>query len=1050
MSFVLSVGSSTPSSGANNENHSDNSSKSSREKSKQISSLPQAEKEINRLHNANKALKKKIAQLQRELKNKDDNGEEEEENMAQKYEKLEEQYKLLKQSEHEKESKVTKLEFDIQDAELENNELKNEAEKLKVEINRLNSIIDANKGEQLEKQDEVDEALKVVESLIEVEANDLKSVSSQRAEFVKFINQYDQTAAKYDDLLQDAYNQIDELKLTVKLLQGKLDEESGKNAKTNDDILNQIIKLNPVEYQQKLEEMKNLKNSEKIVELFKYERENGNGNNNKESSCCKNENSQEKNKQQANNSNNKKDKGASNAKKQNKPDNANNDKKEVKSNAPLTQREKTILAHLDNAIHYIKMMAESAGSPLHDDQNQECLQQIAQIRKFIDSQGQIEDISSIFEFDDPEAQIQTVNEFIEKNETNLTPFSELYTLFKGVLNVNKLLFANYEHLSSDSKADKKKLQRMKAQNQDIDQKYDALRQRVNEATDKLRECVDEPSGDFFIMIEKLIATHMGMVVENADQWQTIDNLNKAVAQERDRKALGIDHLSSTGSNNHNHELSNTDSLNDSKAHKRDAKQRKIIDAYRKKCNKLTVELQNVYKQLNDANATIEHLKVELMKSEQINQLAQQNAHAELQNALEKNEDLTAQITELKEKHSQGDSYSSIFNTKEKAMSSEILTLKNRIAELERQNNEILNELKNRNASLSKKYEAQLRTLNKDLSDARKMLTDAQNDIAALEKNKNALQLQIAKLKLSDRSKDLKLSQMTEYFNTKAETDKSNTEVKLLAQKAQFEKTIKKINDEVQHCTNLLKDTLEESFGTKPQGDGKLTEVTESLINALNDLNVKEARATKEKVSKIQTIYGNPKEKNSNGKESEPQSILECFNSLKQHTDDVERQLSKAENQVEELNKELENANAAVSRANQARSDLRGWHKWGLSMYRKISDSKSNSIPSTRDMQTSLSDVIVQAALQKPMKQRLEMLSLQKHVLLASKCGRLFMTPCQEPVTSFRPLIIFAAFNVRVLNSLQKEHPEQTKEIDQNNISEIEKRKVKSIIPISQE
>ncbi|OHS95219.1 hypothetical protein TRFO_02183 [Tritrichomonas foetus] len=935
-------------------------------------------------------LKQKIISLQQQQGN--DNQEKEEEDINELYQKAAKELKQMKENEENNSLKMTRLECDLQDARLTNDEIKNESEKLKLEINRLNSLLEGKEGQPIENKEDIEDALAFVENIIDAETSELNVVSGQRAEFIRIISSLEQCNARYDDLLEEANSKIEEFKSSSKSLQTKLDETVKHNEKENEDILNNLIKLSPIEYQEQLKDFEGKPISEKIIELFKYEREN---------KVSKSENGEMKN----------------------------------KFEEELSEREKAMLAHLENAVHCIKMIAESSAHTQTEDEKEYCVNQVKQIQKFINQHGGISEISNIFEFDEPEAQIQSLNEFIDKNETSKTPTVELYNLLKGVLGVNKILFANIDNLSCQNKTDKKKLNKTKNESKQLSAKYDHLRERVDEATEKIRQCIDEPSGEFFAMIDKLIQSHQGMIVENDDQWQTIENLNRVVAERQGNVPMA---------NDPNNYMTNSQEPGESSliasGGKREMKYKKAIEAYKKKVIRQANELDAAYKQIDAANNTISQLKIDILKLENEKQMAQSAQNAQLQNALGRNEDLRAELTELREKQSQSDSYSSIFNTKEKVMSSEITSLRNRITELEEQNRGMLSELKDKSSSLSARYEAQLRTLNKDLNDTRKMLTQAQIDISDLEKNKTSLQLQIAKLKLADRTKELKLNQMTEFFNNKAATDAANSEAKLLAQKTRFETLIKELNDEVLHCSKVLKELLEQNFDSEIPNDAKLTEITDELVKSIQEMNVHEVQELKQNAAKIQSIYG----------VEESQGILDTFNGIKQQTDDYKAQIVEKDCQIEKLTKEYENSRAENARNNHVRAELKSWQKWACFMYRKVTNVKSKV--STADIQNTLRDAIVSAACQRPYKQRNEMLLQQKAVLLATSAGSLFNTPSEYPISSFRPLILFAAFNVRMIGFAQKNRGVEQQQKEEENLDmaceKTEKKKLKPIIPIS--
>lgn len=469
--------------------------------------------------------------------------------------------------------------------------------------------------------------------------------------------------------------------------------------------------------------------------------------------------------------------------------------------------------------------------------------------------------------------------------------------------------------------------------------------------------------------------------------------------------------------------------------KNDKEVKKLVDSYRTRMNEHAQELNQVKAQLEQANQTILKLKHRIQKVTSEKDEIQNDAANEIQSVMQQNADLTNQITELRDKQSQSESLSMILDAKHRAHSDEVSALKHQIAIIEDRNSQTLCELREKNASLSRKYEAQIKTLNFDLNETRKMLQDAQNGMSTLEKTKTSLQLQIAKLKLSDRTKELKYQQMAEYFNNKSQSDEASSTAKLLAQKSQYESLINDKNDEISLCSQILRNSLEEDFQITTETETPLYDLTTAITTAIKEKVTRQNAELIDDAYKIQSIYGN-----------DSQSLLDCFNSLRKESDDNKAKVEEQGLVIRNLTKDLESSRIEAARCNQSRQDLKSWDKWGMSMYKKVA--KSTQKVSASDIQTILGNIIINYEDSKCLQQKIDMLSAEKTILLATKCGKSFKKPSSERLHSIKPLIWSLALASRFLNRMKDEQKDDNDDNESDISISTEKRKSTPIIPLT--
>lgn len=401
-----------------------------------------------------------------------------------------------------------------------------------------------------------------------------------------------------------------------------------------------------------------------------------------------------------------------------------------------------------------------------------------------------------------------------------TPVRELYNLFKSVVVVNSIMFDHFDRVAEEIVQLKSELSSMKENKCKYEQQYNRISERVDEMSSELgrfffsiqqqkklskgtkngknkktknakkinndtateiiqssNACADDP----FLAVSQLIYLYSQLKEENAKQKKIIKNLNKTVnvLSKKDEisnqiKDLEAQNLQLVNENNELKEKStNINEMSEENAHLKN----EVAEALKK------VEILQI-----KAN------KMKEKKKEEEDKIA--NLTQKLQLSESHNHELKSQFDNLKEIAAKSTSIIKSYKEKEKRFVNRIISLESVISQSEINENtkqREINEAKKlqmlqskHNEETKEKYETQIKQLNDELQNALSRITKMEEEASTVSKSKENLLREVAKLKLVEKTLEMKLKQQEIHSLSIVNIERGKCESKILMAKSQIE------------------------------------------------------------------------------------------------------------------------------------------------------------------------------------------------------------------------------------------------------------------------
>ena len=889
--------------------------------SKQIDAIQTMESEVKRLAKENRALKRQIKQQ-------------------------------VENDESDFSIRLADLDCKLQNVSIERDELTSDISKLKLENENLKrQISSASKNQNEEKILEVEEALKLIEDLVESQSNNIQEFSSQRNNLFTLVQKLSDANIELENRLEKSNMQTTDYVRNYQDLEKRMAEMNEQAEKDLDEILNNIINVSPDEMKDeliKLNENHNITDTKtQIIELFRtiFMKKNSNSNAHKKLKAL-----------------NDKDKDLQDIA----------EEEEEYESKYLSRREKALLGHLENAIRFIRLSANSTQSNLNEEERTYVMAQTSRIASFIEEQVGVDgipDIASLFEMDGPEEQLQTFFDFVDKKDIEDTPVKELYILFKAVIEINSLMYSHFERVSGDAKYAKDELYAQKEENHKLRSQYQDLSEKVEEMREDLVEFFGDENISPFETVHELIKLILKIEGENQQQKKAINDLSKSAAGEKNKSIK----FKSENKNSQGEKLENQ--YNKLKEENKALLQKvSSLDQISLENQKLREEVSNALKKLQALQE--EYAALKLNGSE-----IQKQLESELTKSRAKANEMSQLVDSLREKQSRTETMSVVMTDKERKLKQKIMKLQKRLEQSENSKYSQISQIRSQNEQLSLKYESRIQKLNDELKESRQQLNEKSSEIAEHEQNKISMQRTIARMKLFEKTNEMRLKQKEEQIVTKLTAEKSQYESKLMMMKSQYnsminEKDTRLINLK-EAIIKLVRDHFDDNFikstvtinGGLNNPSCLAEDALAALCECLDRQNSPIVNQTFDDASKIRAFYGM----------RASDSLYSKFNELRTEIDNKRIICEQQNGEINRLIEEIKIARSELAKQSRVRQDLKSWEKWSNAIFRQISD---ESIPfiSTADIRAALEEAIMASIGHRTLRRKIDLLRSEKKIL----------------------------------------------------------------------
>lgn len=813
--------------------------------------------------------------------------------------------------------------------------------------------------------------------IIKSQSEEIKSLLDQRAGIMSLFQKFDNLNSKSDDIIESLTQKVADLNQQKTEIQNELTKlkDSNQTKKENaNDIYYLLLKKAPCEVLQKIDGNKYSQTQsssyQEIIDLFEE--------------ICNQYSISKKSK----------------------------------------QREMVLLGHLRNALLFVNNIISSNSLQQTNENKTLIMTQIARINHFIGENYEVDDLKpviSLFQQNKPEDQIKTIFSFLDKhdveeeeetkdsqiNEDDSIPFNELYTLFYGVIEVNNLLFSQLDLVNENvfntasGISLKKKVYELEEENHKLSDWYDQANSKLESIINVLSKTSIEQTGDALDMVSDLVQKY-----NSIDQQKSINSENE-----------GSKFNFSDDSLEYQSTLNNNNSNNQNQSPKFYKTQQKVaqraiailcsqnqenedkINYSKAMIQKLKKTIAQEKKKFSDyektSNAQINKLKSELIRIKKENQKKKDQDETmaiEHQNLIKQNKKLLASNKKLVEQNKK---------LKTQEQEDDSLQMKLRSIKLE---NEKVQYSQIQTQTNEQDPDDTNTKLQEQISSLQNECSELQSNISALTKSKNDIVSQNIKLKVSEKSLKLKISQMEEYIRYKDDQSKTQSQIREISINTQKDLKIKELNNQIKNYEFLLKNFAETYFPSiEISKETKYEEIISQLQQALMNSNLFFSQETLKDANEIR--------KQLNLKKTD--SILDSFIQIKNQLDDQSKTLKQLNDEKISISDEIKEARSNVDKMIKYKSKLDEWNKWAVSIYTQISGVISSSF-SPADIRHALEEILMSAIGHRTLLGKLDILRFEK-IYLTKFDGKISnsIKPQKNSKISIKPLIFILLFTRKI-------------------------------------
>ncbi|OHT16040.1 hypothetical protein TRFO_13532 [Tritrichomonas foetus] len=883
--------------------------------------------------------------------------------------------KILTKENKELKEKINDYELIISNLEMKSNGLLIQLGEAKSEISQLQSnqkqkTIDSNLQEKDTSKNDGAKSLDELHNYVKLQSNEISSLIQQREEFMKLYQLYNSVNSKSEDIIINLNETIS--KLQQKQTKGQdnytnLEKQFSEKLEENQQRLNELYEYVYNNSTQAIQEQQNDMTEELIYDKLKSIVE--------------------------------------------------MNMKSMSDKGDIKEREKALHGHLENAVKFIEILVNTNSQTKGKETKTMILSQCARINQYLVDQYGIEEIEpvvNLFEAGDPETQIQTFYDFIDENDISNTPTQELYTLFCATIYVNNMLFNHLDSMQERMKIPNNKIREVQDENQRLRRFYDDVSIKLEGIADQISDYISiGPNEDVFDMISSFIngcIAHMNDQNDASnqndknhqqynDESNSVSQLNNNKSHDMNMDDLRLSRNNSGGSSNKNDQRSHNSKKNDDYkilALKLKAKYLSEKEKHEKSIHKLKKTIHNLKNKLNEANESLEEAKIsENALNDKINSLS-----IELKKQIKQNNELTFTITKLNEHNSSilksTDQSTNDSNKKIQKMQTYIQELEQQIQNLECKTNRI-NQHNRLNDDLQTQYNNRIRSLESDLSKALESNEELTEKVSAMTKQKNELLQQVTKYKVSERSLNLKISQMQEYIKFKEDQNNIKSKAQVLSINTENEKKLRKSQEKVHKNEMLLKCLIEGQFNIQIKKDTTYEEMITILEKEIAKGKLFFSTETLQDAEEIR--------KKLNMKNTD--SLLDAFNDLllQRENENQNYEVTKEENK--NIQKQLEECQSDIKNVNSIKSKLNEWETWATKMFSQIAEGSAPS-HQMNDIRYALEESLLTTIGHRTTCRKMHLLRVQK-ALLCNFYEEVKPSQTKKKIQSMKPFMCMILF-----------------------------------------
>lgn len=644
----------------------------------------------------------------------------------------------------------------------------------------------------------------------------------------------------------------------------------------------------------------------------------------------------------------------------------------------LENRLMVTLNHLNGASNFLRQM--STTSYVQGSAKTEILQHCSRIAKFLDENSiELIDNQSKAIFDpealnDPEKVSKLFFNFVTEEQLMQSPFTELYTLFCCLGQLNYIMLQTNEQQGNQIK-----------ELQGASTKSQLLQSRLTNCENRLAQ-LDEVNLVLSPYLSRFIENPASDFVDLAHQFAesvnneplTRDERNKLLQEVTDLNLKLSQGMSELQAEKESHEQERQEFCNivnnaiselersvmqmrrDLLEQLFEEKERSTVlqnkikrlegsyeeekNKYSDKLKKRTSEIQQLSNRLNE---TINELRVtqEELKDANTRALsAEQQLHT-LQNKTDaEREEMQKSIEKL-------------------------TTQKDRLARraqnTEEKNKEILDQIKRQTDSLDSKYQQHIQSLQTELTIARTKLSDLEKREKENLPSKRNLQKEVARLRLAEKTAVLKYEEIKSTFEKEMSKVNDRSNATIFAAKQKFERESEKLMEAIDSLRNAL---------VQISGDQRFSTLSnDDLIRETLEKNTK-----REESLECRNSVDAMRLRRSLGL-SESELLSNRFRELSNKLLASEHLIGVAEAEKEKYKKETDTANREIKKLEVFKRELIEWNRWAQSLFKQLSDRPICSTPSS-DIRFTLEETIIASLGFGTTCQKLESLRRQKRLL----------------------------------------------------------------------
>lgn len=612
-----------------------------------------------------------------------------------------------------------------------------------------------------------------------------------------------------------------------------------------------------------------------------------------------------------------------------------------------TSRELALLGQLENCIKFIQQFSNT-NPDLNKDDRTFILSQISRISTFINEEigpDAIPEVLSLFEENDPYEQAKEFFDFMEQTEEeDETQVRELFSLFKMALITNSFFFEHFQKAADEMLHMKQDLFTANENEKTIQLRYDQLCEKVESMQSELNDFYSKTknlneSSDPFQSVSKLIGGYNKLHSRSKKTDQQLKKMKKDFDEFKNESEIKVNEQLQAENEELKKKINNMEQMVQ--------EDQNLKQEVKEALEKLEV-LKSLSKQESDKHQK-ERKKFDRIKQ----QLAQiQNENDKLRSELNetKSELLTAKDTKKK------------FKTRIEQLETELyqsqLSTQSKTMEFEK-SKQVQQKQTQKTEENIKRYDMLLEKLNQELNECREKIVVIEKEKSELIKANEEMKNENCRLKLTEKTINLKIKQQEFESISSIKNETAKSESKLMSLKVEFDellndyqKKLVTIKDDLLNIihdyfsfmvmpTTIESDELNSSTLLRSNYLSKETS-NSNEINKIYDL-IEQSIRTISNCIASQTIENNEKtisEANTIRVKcglTSTDSILDKFNAMEKHINQIEEKLNYEKQLNEQKEKEKIELKETITKMTQNEIEYQNWRKWSNSMYRQIND-----------------------------------------------------------------------------------------------------------------